>query len=360
MRVTVSIGLLLLSLHSAAQDFSPARPLPSAILEDDQKITRIALGSCYTSFNNSDILTEISASDPDVFVFLGDNVYADDESADPELMSLRIAYGDLVNVESFSALRKSIPILPIWDDHDYGTGDGGGDFPARETAEALFEYVWAVDESDPRANRPGVYFERTIGQGDQKVQFILLDTRFFRTPLTLNPEDSVEPYIPSEDPDQNLLGDDQWQWFNEQLQKPADLRIIVSTIQLIAEGHAWEAWRMMPKEQQRFYDLLNSTNAEGVIVVSGDRHHASLYKIEGKAQYPIFELTSSSMNIPLTSIVENIQVEPGPNRIGDPFYESNYALIDIDWKDGEVMLKILDENSKLVRAQAVSIEGLRR
>lgn len=339
-------------------EFSPAVPMPAATLAPDRALTRIALGSCYHPSMESGIFNEIAGQHPDAFVFLGDNVYAEDESDDPTLMSLRQAYANLAAVESFKALRESTPLLVAWDDHDYGKDDAGGDFRHREFSESLYAYAWDIEPSDERASRPGVYFEQTVGPIGKRVQFITLDTRYFRTPLTRHPDQNIGRYVESQDPNQNVLGETQWKWFEEQLRKPADIRIIVTPIQLIADGHHWEAWRVMPAERERLYRLLSSSRANGVIVVSGDRHSAAIYELTEFEPYPLYELTTSSLNVPLTSFVKNPVDEPGPHRLMNPYYESNYGLIDIDWDTGQLSMKLMDEASKLIAEKVIPIDSL--
>ncbi len=338
--------------------FSPATPMPAATLEPEKTLTRIALGSCFEPSMDSNIFNEIAQRDPDAFIFLGDNVYAEDESDDPNLTSLRKAYADLAAVESFKALRQSTPLMVVWDDHDYGKDDAGGDFKYREFSESLYEYVWNITATDERAKRDGVYFEETVGPIGKRVQFITLDTRSFRTPLTPHPDPSIGRYTESQDPNQNVLGETQWQWFEDQLRKPADVRIIVSTIQLIADGHHWEAWRVMPAERERFFQLLESTRANGVVIVSGDRHSAAIYKLPDFEPYPLVEMTTSSLNIPLTSFVKNPVDEPGPHRRINPYYETNYGLIDIDWDAGQLSMKLMDETSQIIAEEIIPINLL--
>lgn len=344
-----------------AQDtgkFSPAVPMPAATLAPDKTLTRIALGSCYHPALESDIFNEIVGQNPDAFVFLGDNVYAADESDDPTLKSLREAYADLSEVESFRALRETTPLLVAWDDHDYGKDDAGGDFEHREFSESLYEYAWNIESSDERASRPGVYFEQTVGPVGKRVQFITLDTRSFRTPLTRHPDQDIGRYVESQDPNQNVLGESQWKWLEEQLRKPADIRVIITTIQLIADGHHWEAWRVMPVERERLYRLLSSSRANGVVIVSGDRHSAAIYKLPEFEPYPLYELTTSSLNVPLTSFVKNPVDEPGPHRLINPYYESNYGLIDIDWDAGQLSMKLMDESSQMIAEEVIRIDSL--
>ena len=339
-------------------EFSPAVPMPAASLAPDRALTRIALGSCYHPSLKSGIFNEITAQNPDVFVFLGDNVYAADESDDPTLMSLRESYANLSAVESFAALRESTPLLVAWDDHDYGKDDAGGDFKHRDFSESLYEYVWNIEPSDERTSRPGVYFEQTLGPTDKQVHFITLDTRSFRTPLTRHPDQDIGRYVESQDPNQSVLGEPQWKWLEEQLQKPANIRIIITPIQLIADGHHWESWRVMPTERERLYRLLSSSMANGVIVVSGDRHSAAIYELAEFEPYPLYELTTSSLNVPLTSFVKNPVDEPGPHRLIKPFYESNYGLIDINWDAGELSMKLMDEASLMIAEKTIRIDLL--
>jgi alkaline phosphatase D len=340
-------------------EFFPAVPMPAAALASDTALTRIAFGSCYHPSLQSGIFNEIAGQHPGAFVFLGDNVYAEDESDDPTLMSLRQAYANLSAVESFKALRKSTPLLVAWDDHDYGKDDAGGDFKHREFSESLYRYAWNIEQSDERTSRPGVYLERTVGPIGKRVQFITLDTRSFRTPLTRHPDQDIGRYVESQDPNQSVLGETQWKWLAEQLHRPADIRIIVTPIQLIADGHHWESWRIMPAERERLYQLLSSSKANGVVVVSGDRHSAAIYALTEFEPYPLYELTTSSLNVPLTSFVKNPVDEPGPHRLVNPYYESNYGLIDIDWDAGELSMKLMDETSQMIAEQIIRIDSLR-
>jgi alkaline phosphatase D len=155
-----------------------------------------------------------------------------------------------------------------------------------------------------------------------------------------------------------MLGEYQWKWLEKQLQKPADIRIIVTPIQLIADGHHWEAWRVMPTERERLYRLLSSSRANGVVVVSGDRHSAAIYELAEFEPYPLYELTTSSLNVPLTSFVKNPVDEPGPHRLTNPYYKSNYGLMDIDWEAGELSMRLMNEGSQTITEEIIRIDSL--
>ena len=118
------------------------------------------------------------------------------------------------------------------------------------------------------------------------MQFILLDTRFFRSDLVRMPYRDPGPtlgwYLPNEDKKATLLGEVQWQWLAGELSKPADVRIIVSSTQIITNAHNFEGWTNFPREREKLYRLLAEKGVNNALVLSGDRHSAGLYKTEVK------------------------------------------------------------------------------
>ncbi len=322
----------------------PALPAASTVLSS------IAFGSCNTSEREIPILNTIAAEDHDLFMYIGDNVYGDTYSDDATLPELREAYHMLADRPEFQNLRERFPMLATWDDHDYGQNDMGRRFAFKGFAEQLFLDFWRAPEDDVRRTREGIYDSYTYGVDGQRVQVIMLDTRYFRSDLT--PTDSRgapgrERYVPSEDLEQTMLGAAQWAWLEEQLREPADVRLVVTSIQVHADGHGWEAWRTMPLERQRLYDLIGETSAEGVIFVSGDRHSSGLYVRDDVAPYPLYEITSSSLNMSFSD--ENN--EPGPHRIGDMYALENFGVIGFDWDMGEITLQIKSDTGDVVREQ---------
>jgi alkaline phosphatase D len=272
----------------------------------------------------------------------------------------------LAQSEPFSRVRAAAPMLTMWDDHDYGLNDAGGEYQYKEDSQALFNYVWAVPDGDPRRSRPGVYNSWMIGVEDGKrVQLIMLDTRYFRSELKETDEWGArgkERYLPDPDPSKTMLGEAQWAWLEGELKKPADLRLLVSSVQVIADGHGWEAWKMLPAERDRLYSLIDETDANGVVILTGDRHAAALYRKEGVNDYPLFEATSSSLNLPgarWRAQSGETYVEPGPNRISDMIYDANYGLLQIDWEAGVVDVSIRGGDGEEIASEVVELSSLR-
>ncbi len=350
---------------SVSVDLAVPTPMTSAPLDISRTLTRIAFGSCMKQEDDQSIWHRVAATDPDVFLFIGDNVYGDNYSGTPGLPELNSAYALLARSEPFAKFRQETPVLVTWDDHDYGFNDAGATFIWREDSERLFEEVWAMPEA--ARSRPGVYDAWMVGEEDGKrVQIILLDTRYFRSDLKPTDEKNAagkERYLPDDDAAKTMLGDGQWQWLEAELSKPADLRIIASSIQVIADGHGWEAWRTLPKERERLYNLIGAAGAENVVFISGDRHAGSMYKRDYVVPYPLYEVTSSSLNAPLSTFVdvtaEDFKDEPGPYRLTDIYYEVNFGLIDIDWDKEEIEMKLVDGEGEVAMNRIIPLADLR-
>ena len=336
----------------------PRAPQGPALPGIDQVLTRIAVGSCSTSDREIPILHTVLEQSPDLFMYIGDNVYGDARRYEASLPELRQAYHRLAERPAFQALSQSVPMLTTWDDHDYGMNDLGREFPFKGFAEQLFLDFWNVPAEDERRQREGIYTSQSFGPEGQRVQIILLDTRYFRSDLTPTDERGApgkERYIQSTAEDQDMLGAAQWAWLEEELQKPADVRLIVSSIQVHADGHGWEAWRTLPQERQRLYDLIGETEAKGVVFVSGDRHSSGLYVREDLVDYPLYEITTSSLNLSYSG--ENN--EPGPHRIGDMYTPENFGLLNFDWDAQTLGLEIRNGEDEIVRNIEIDLNEIR-
>ncbi len=228
-----------------------------------------------------------------------------------------------------------------WNDHDYGGNDGGNDYPKRVESQRVFLDFWQDAANSVRRTRPGVYDAQIVGPPEKRVQFILLDTRYFRSPLKRGPERRTGgPWVPDDDPRKTVLGEAQWKWLEGELKKPAEFRIVASSIQLIAEDAGQETWSNLPRERARFLKLLTKTNAAGVVIISGDRHWSELSSLTEGVPYPLFDFTSSSFNQP------HGRGTPTRNRYRaskTTYHKENFGTITIDWQtDPKMTLEIRD------------------
>ncbi len=347
-RGTRPLGTLLLAVALAAW----ISPVPA---QDAAPLTRIAFGSCAHQAKPQPIWDAVLDYRPELFIFAGDNVYGDVSSG--ALGELRESYARARGIDGYVRVRETVPaVLATWDDHDYGQNDGGADFAHKNAAKRLFLDFWQVPGNDPRRTRDGIYHARTFGPEGMRVQIILLDTRSFRSPLRSTPEAGTPgkgPYLPDPDPAKTMLGAAQWSWLRVQLMQPAELRLIVSSVQVLAEGHGWEGWGNLPLERMQLLDLIAETAAGGVIFLSGDRHVGALYQRRAGAPYALYEITASGINMTYAA-----NREPGPLRLGAVYGAPNFGTVDIDWWAGAVRLSVRSMNGEPMRQVAIPLADL--
>ena len=246
--------------------------------------------------------------------------------------------------------------LAVWDDHDYGSNDGGGDFPHKAVAKDLFLDFWKVPATDVRRSREGLYDSRIIGPPGMRVQVILVDMRWFRSPLKRTDQRDApgrERYLPDLDPAKTMLGETQWAWLAGELRKPAELRLLVSSIQVLAEGHGWERWGNFPLERQKLIDTIRDSGAKGLVLLSGDRHIGALYREAPPGMPPLYEMTSSGLNKAFSAANE-----PGPNRLGELYAAPNFGVVDIDWWAHNITLSLRDESGTPRRSVVLTFDEL--
>jgi alkaline phosphatase D len=352
-RRSVLASLAALPLAAGAMGSRPEKPL-----------SRIAFGSCARQDRPQPIWESIVAAQPDLFLMLGDNIYGDSENMDV----LRAKYQQLSEKPGFQKLRETCPLLATWDDHDFGVNDGGADYPQRAASQKVFMEFFKIRDDSPLRTRPGIYDAQVFGPEGKRVQVILLDTRYFRGKLRHWSQDErpagCGPYQPHElDSGATLLGEAQWTWLAGELQKPAEVRIIASSIQLVPTENCWEIWNNFPAERRRLFDLLAQAKASGVLFVSGDRHLGEISRIEGKESgtgYPLYEVTSSSLNQPGGAANAD---EVNRFRVGGKNYgDTNFGSITIDWSqtDPAIGLALHGEDGKVVREVPVRLSHLKR
>ncbi len=302
----------------------------------DKVVTRIAFGSCANQNAEQIIWSAVNDWGPDVFMFLGDNVYGDTENMD----HLKAQYEKLGQKPGYQMLKRNSFVVATWDDHDYGVNDGGLEYPKKEESKKVMLDFFEEPNDSERWQHPGIYHSYLFGPAEQRVQLILLDVRTFRTKLSSSPRNDrmsqrfMGSYVPTIDQKATMLGEEQWQWLEEQLQIPAKVRLFGMSTQFLPEFNGWEAWANMPLERERMIQLIQKTKAEGVIFLSGDTHWAELSMIEKEGLYPLYDLTSSG----LTNVWSG--VAPNKNRIKKPFLDKNFGFVEIDWDLSDPTIKL--------------------
>jgi alkaline phosphatase D len=309
-------------------------------------ISKIAFGSCGHQDQELPIFNVIAEHDPDLFIFLGDNIYGDTR----DMNVLQSKYDQLGSKLSYKKLKESTTIIATWDDHDYGENDAGRHYPMKKESKEIFLDFFEEPAGSERRRHDGIYTSHRYNCNGKILQIIMLDNRTFRdnpkqyedemaNDARYNYEMDYGFYTAS---DSTLLGTEQWLWLEGELRKPADLRLICSGSQFGIEFNGYESWANFPHERQRFLDLIKKTKANGVLFLTGDVHYAEISKLKIPDIYPVYDITASGLSSTWHFAT------PNNNRIEGPVMENHFGMLTIDWtlEDPAIKMEIWDVSNK--------------
>ena len=175
---------------------------------------------------------------PDLFIWLGDNIYGDS----PDIDILREEYRRQREVPSSLPVLRSIPQLAVWDDHDYALNNHDRTNPAKEKALQAFQEYWA-NPAYGLPEVPGVFFDYQYGG----VDFFFLDVRYHRSP---NEEEDGES--------KTMLGAEQLEWLKTKLsESKAPFKVLVSgSGWSSAKGGGGDSWAAFLQERDHLFTFI--------------------------------------------------------------------------------------------------------
>lgn len=242
---------------------------------------RIAFGSCARVDRDAEqrIFDVVRREAPDLFLWLGDNVYADAESP----VAIADEYQRQRNVSRARVVQRSIPQIAIWDDHDFGYNNGDGTSPFKQQSLEVFRRYWA-NPGYGLPDTPGVFFEYGYGG----IDFFCLDGRYYRTP-------NAAP----DGPDKTMLGATQFAWLQQRLlASTAPFKVLAcGSGWSMADGPGGDTWSAFLTERDRLFDFIRDRGIGGVVLVSGDSHVGELNCIpwSERGGYDLYDLVSSPL-----------------------------------------------------------------
>tara|TARA_R110002012_G_scaffold1562_3_gene7750 strand:- start:1085 stop:2146 length:1062 start_codon:yes stop_codon:yes gene_type:complete len=322
--------------------------------------SKILFGSCGHQDKKIPIFNAINKEKGDLFIFLGDNIYGDTNDMDV----LADKYQRLGAKPGFKTLKAQTPIIAMWDDHDYGQNDAGKEYPHKEQSRQIMLNFWDEPVNSVRRTRPdGIYTSYMYGENEQTIQVIMPDLRWNRDALnhvseleyyTKRKLNNQGPYSPSEVKGASMLGEAQWQWLEQELKKPAAIKLIASSLQLLPDFTGWESWANFPEDRNRLFALIKKHKVNGVVIISGDTHWGEISKYQQNLDYPLIEMTSSG----LTEKWKD--VSPNKHRVGNFTHNVNYGDLSIDWQqtDPTISLKLKGIDGQVIMQSDFSLSSI--
>lgn len=207
------------------------------------------------------------------------------------------------------SLLKAMPQYATWDDHDYGPNDMGTTFNLKETAREVFKNYWA----NPSYGSDGKGIYTKFSYSD--VDFFLLDDRTWRS------EDRMPSNIYGQpNPEKRMLGAEQMNWLKQSLlYSNATFKVIVVGSQVLNPVSPFDKLANFPVEYNELMGFLEDQKVNGVMFLTGDRHHSEVIRVARTNNYPLYDITVS----PLTS---------GTHKFGGPEKDNPYRVFGLDQK----------------------------
>jgi alkaline phosphatase D len=279
----------------------------------------ITFGACNKMTMPQTMWQHVAANNPSLWIWLGDIIYADTAN----MRALAAHYKSLKTNAEYKKLRAKAQIIGIYDDHDYACKY----YPMKEGAKKCLLDFLDVPLKSPVRHRAGAYQSYTFGKPGERIKVIVMDLRWFRDSLVPDPSKERRYY-----PNMNgtVLGEEQWEWLENELRNStADLNILCSSVQILADEHGHEKWGNFPNERKRLLKLIVATKPKNLLMLSGDRHMAEISKMQlDGLPYPLYDFTSSG----LTHIRSGTS-EPNRLRVGDMVLKKNFGLLKIRWNE---------------------------
>jgi len=338
------ILIFILIVSFSCKDKTAENPSEEKIISNTETALvdfTMVFASCNHQNMEQPLWKPIIETKPDLFVWGGDNIYAD--TSDMNIMEAE--YNKIATQPDYVKLASTTKIIGTWDDHDYGKNDAGVEWGFKAEAQQKFLDFLKVSEDDIRRSREGVYYVETFTTPKGSIKVILLDTRYFRDSLLKSPIKGVryQPWLKGEGG--TVLGEAQWKWLKNELEDTAPtFTVIVTSIQFLSNEHGWEKWGNHPDEVEKMYQTIKNAKAANIFMLSGDRHLAefSVNEVEG-LNYPLIDFTTSG----LTKTYPDSPVDSNRYRKGKQIRELNFGLLQFDFENKKVTMEIRGAENKV-------------
>jgi alkaline phosphatase D len=159
-----------------------------------------------------------------------------------------------------------------------------------------------------------------------------------------------------------MWGAQEMEWIkNALLSSNATFKLIATGNQTLNKENIYECMQNFPAEFNEFQDFLASEKIEGVLFLTGDRHHSEVVKWERNGLYPLYDITNS----PLTSsthLVTGTKEENNPYRVPGTLVEmQNFTRISVAGPENNRILTVnyLDAKGEVVASWKVNESELK-
>jgi alkaline phosphatase D len=263
-------------------------------LDRQKSRARVSILSCALDFapNKEKRWQSVFRAQPDMVFFMGDNVYGDIGVLDANPESLWRRYVETRRRVPFYRARRLIPVLAVWDDHDYGKNNSNYQYAEKNASLDVFETFFAQDRGLSRS--AGVSFTTELFGH----QMVFLDNRFERDRPVAGRR--------------TFLGGEQSDWLYKIMQSARRPLMLIQGCQVFG-GYSNKRQSFEGRDYPEDFEVFRKA-AQGLrqpmLLASGDVHITEIMKIEKSMfGFETRELTASSMHS-----FPKLEIEKNPRR----------------------------------------------
>jgi alkaline phosphatase D len=255
-------------------------------------------------------------------LWLGDNWYTREvDYSDRWGLWYRASHGR--SHPSMQNFLKSTSHIGIWDDHDFGPNDIGTNYILKDESRKIFHSYFP--NTSAGFNNEGIYTMYSYAD----VDIFMMDDRWWRS--ADETKDSVDG---KPNPAKTLWGKQQMEWLKNSLRfSSATFKIIATGSQVLNPVSPYDKLLDFPAEYYELMNFLEENKINGVLFLTGDRHHSEIIKVNRPTTYPLYDITAS----PLTS---------GTHKFSGPEKENPYRVLGIDEKQNYTRLSFMGEKAE--------------
>ncbi|HLF62772.1 MAG TPA: alkaline phosphatase D family protein [Saprospiraceae bacterium] len=279
------------------------------------------------------IFSAIQADDPDMMVWLGDNIYLRE-----------VDWNTKTGIYHRNTHTRSLPELqPLlasthhyatWDDHDYGPNDSDRSYWGKDITLQAFKDFWANPNYGVGGTEgiTGTFFR-------EDCQFFIMDNRWYRAPRHGTGE---------------YYGKEQLIWLIDALRySKAPYKFICTGGQILNDAAVFENYAQFPAERRALLDSIDKYNIKGIVFLTGDRHHSEISRMRTADGDVFYDITSSA----LTSNTFSHPDESNNFRIpGSMIGVRNYVLISVSGPLNERKCKVVFKDANGVVLNEYELE----
>jgi len=179
---------------------------------------------------------------------------------------------------------KATSHIAIWDDHDYGTNNSGSEYVFKKESANVFNQYWC---NPPCPSNEGIYTRYTYND----VDLFLMDDRTFR--WSDDVKDSLDGKINLQ---KVMWGETQLKWLkNELANSRAAFKIIANGSNVLNPYNKHDCLVHYPGEYHELLRFIEQERINGILFMTGDRHHSEVVRMKLKDGYYTYDVTNSSL-----------------------------------------------------------------